>query len=130
MTLEQIKLEIYNLSIKYHNLQDDVVDEMNETEWIEEEVETLIVSYCENKGFLIQGFPTEKRALTDLDDDYFCRERFRLYLDKLSLQKDDVADLYWYYHKCFWPEFTESKKEFLTEIQLQLDSEGFYDVEL
>jgi len=119
--------------------QDPSWDEFIFAELIEMQAEDLIVDYCERQGYLINGFPTEMRKLFDdeeldeeleeLEEEYFCRERFRLYLDTLALEKEDVAELWWFYHHIFWPDWGVNKDEFLAEIKEDLEN-GSYDVEL
>ena len=104
---------------------------------IEEDAVRLIASYCEHNGYLINGFPTEKRKLFEKheyidgegEDEYFCRERFELYLDRLALEKDDVAELVWFYNNSFWPDTYSNKDSFLEMTKEMLDC-GIYDVEI
>jgi hypothetical protein len=117
------------LSTEHSKLNSDLSDE-KDAEQIELEVEQLITSYCEEKGYLVNGFPTEKRQVPeeDLEEDYFCRERYQLYLDTLATQKEDVAELKWCYVSNFWADQYESKEEYLQSLKDNLDSGVFYDV--
>ena len=47
--------------------------------------EELIIENCVSQGYLVNGFPTEKRKLSEeeLGEDYFCRERYQLYLGQV-----------------------------------------------
>jgi len=72
-----------------------------------------------------KGEPTD-----ELDEDYFCRERFQLYLDLLSLEKEDVADLTWFFVSAFWPAQFSDKQDYLMTIKEQIECGVFYDVEL
>ena len=129
MNLEQIKKQIFSLS-QEHQACDDGIDDFKDAEQIEKEAEQLISSYCEDMEYLINGFPTEKRKLPEeeLGDDYFCRERFQLYLDTLAIQKEDVAELMWCFVSSFWVDQYESKEEYLQSLQENLNSGVFYDV--
>ncbi len=128
MTIETIIAEIQNLAIQHKSVGDD----LNDAELIEQEAEQLIVSYCEQKGYLINGFPTEKKQLPEeeLEEDYFCKERYQLYLDTLSTQQNDVAELMWCYVSNFWADQYDSKEEYLQNLKDNLDSGVFYDVNL
>lgn len=125
MDFEKTNSAIFKLSLQ-HRTTDDELD----AELIEKEAEQLIVNYCEAKGYLVNGFPTEKRQLPEeeLEEDYFCRERYQLYLDKLATQHEDVADLMWCYVSNFWNDQYESKEEYLQNLRDNLNSGAFYDV--
>lgn len=118
------------LLAQVHKATGDDLDDFNDVELIEQEAEQLIVNYCEAKGYLVNGFPTEKRQLPEeeLEEDYFCRERYQLYLDTLATQQEDVADLMWCYVSSFWEDQYESKEEYLQNLRDNLDSGAFYDV--
>jgi hypothetical protein len=115
-----------------HKATGDDLDDFKDTELIEIEAEQLIVKYCEAKEYLINGFPTEKKQLPEeeLEEDYFCRERYQLYLDTLAPQKYDVAELMWCYVSNFWEGQYESKQEYIQNMKDNLDSGIFYDVSL
>lgn len=131
MTAEEVKERIAALQNKHHATGDDLSD-LNQAEMYEVEAEDLIVTYCEERGYLVNGFPTEKGNLDDeeYDEEYFSTERFRLYLDTLAVEKDDVADLLYYYQSSFWPNSFGTKQHLLDQIKVQLASGRFYDVEL
>lgn len=130
MQIEDIKQKITELAIQHF-----AIDDFKDCVHIEEEAEDLIVAFCEQRGYTVNGFPTQKRELYDIDKDeeeyeeYFCRERFQLYLDTLALQHDDVAELCWHYNSSFWPDFFGSKEEFLANA-LHDVTHGCYGVEL
>jgi hypothetical protein len=133
MTVEEIKIKITELAKKHAAINEENLGDFNDVELQETQVEDLIVAYCEEKGYLINGFPTEKRQLDEdeLDDeDYFCRERFQLYLDILTFQKDDVAELTWHFTESFWPEEFPSKKDFVAQAKERVECGVFYDVEI
>ena len=97
--------KIHELGLRHANIQEIGIDEFKEAELLEIEAEDLIISYCEEKGYQINGFPMDKRLLSEdeLEEDYFSRARFQLYLDMLTLEKDDVAELTWCIVSVFWP---------------------------
>jgi hypothetical protein len=129
MKTQEIKEKITELAQKYHLADEDEIG-FEIIYLYEQEAEDLIIAYCISQNYLINGFPTEKKVMEDDDDDYFCRERYQLYLDTLTLQKEDVANLMWTYNSHFWPKYFESKEEYIASIEHQLKSVGFYDVEL
>jgi Fe-S cluster assembly scaffold protein SufB len=128
---DNIKTTIISLS-KEHQMSDDDIDGFKDAELIEHKAEQLIVAYAEKNGYLINGFPTEKKQLPEeeLEEDYFCRERYQLYLDTLATQKDDVAELMWCYVSSFWVDQYESKEEYLQSLQDNLDSGVFYNIKI
>lgn len=129
MNIDKIKLEISRLS-QEHKATGDDLDDFKDAELIEKEAEQLIVKYCEAKGYLLNGFPTEKRQLPEeeLEEDYFCQERYQLYLNTLATQHEDVAELMWCYVSTFWEDQCESIEEYLQNLKDGLDSGVFYDV--
>jgi hypothetical protein len=131
MTLDEIKEKIKLLADKHISIDEDDLDAFDDAELLELEAEKLIVSYCEQNQYLINGFPTEKKKIEDeLDEDYFCRERYQLYLDKLLVEKEDVAELMWCFTSSFWPDSFESKEYYIQCIKEQLESGVFYEVDL
>lgn len=132
MYVEQIKTKITELAQKHAAIDEDNPSDFDDAEYLESQAIDIIIAYCEEKGYLINGFPTEKRKLEieELDDDYFCSERFRLYLDILTYQKEDVAELTWYFTDSFWPGTFATKQEFIEEAKERIDCGGFYDVTL
>jgi hypothetical protein len=75
MEIAVIKAEILKIYPKWNELGDNYDDEKY-AEIYESGVRSLIISYCENKGYEVEGYPFQKRILgkTDdfYDDDYFC----------------------------------------------------------
>ena len=128
-SIEEIKAKIAELA-QEHKATGDELDDFKDSELIEKEAEQLIVKYCEAKGYLVNGFPTEKRQVPeeDLEEDYFCQERYQLYLDTLATQHEDVAELMWCYVSSFWEDQCESKEEYIQNLKDGLDSGVFYDV--
>lgn len=132
MNKEKIKYEITELAKKHAIVKEDNVGDFHDAELIEIQAEDLIIAYCENKGYQINGFPTEKRKLNEeeLDEDYFCRERFHLYLDTLTYKKEDVGELTWHFTDSFWPGGFESKDDFIAQAKDRVEDGGFYDIEI
>jgi len=131
MNNDTIKNKITELSNQHHSVDGGDFKEIKSAELLESEAEDLIIEYCVNRNYLINGFPTQKKEMPEeYDEDYFSMERYQLYLDKLTLEKDDVAELTWCYVSSFWPDQFESKDEFMENIRHQINSSNFYDVDL
>jgi hypothetical protein len=136
MNLEDIKQKISHLVQKHSSIPENDLSDFGNAEILESEAFHLIVDYSESQGYLINGFPTEIRnryendeiSDEEYDEDYFCLERYELYLDTLTLQKDDVAELMWHYSNSFWPDQFESKEDYIESIKIQIESGVFYDV--
>lgn len=129
LSIEEVKTKIVELAQLHNALGDDLHD-FKDAELLEQEVEQLIVSHCVHLGYLINGFPAEKQQLTEdeLEEDYFCRERFQLYLDLNANIHEDIAELMWCYVSNFWSDQYASKEEYLRNLKDNLDSGSFYDV--
>jgi hypothetical protein len=133
MTINEINKKISELA-KIHAANDENnISDIKDAEFLEISALELIIDYCEDNKYLINGFPTEKRKLAPEeldDDDYFSMERFYLYLDILACQKQDVAELTWHFVSAFWPESYESMQDYLDQAKERIDCIGFYDVTL
>lgn len=128
--MNNIKIKIIQLAQNHHATDEKGIDELKDSELLEIDAENLIIAYCEEKKYLIKGFPTEKKKIKDqLDEDYFCRERYQYYLDCLTIEKKDVAELMWCYVSNFWPDSFDSKQEYILTIQEQLNSGVFYEID-
>ena len=122
MEPEEIKERIKELQ-KKHDATGGELDDVPFFELYEANAEDLIIDYCESKEYQINGFPTDKRKIggEEYDEDYFTRDRFQLYLDLLTIEKEDVADLTWFYVHNFWPEAFEDKEHYLRTIKHDLE---------
>lgn len=131
MTINTIKAQIQRLAEEHHAIDEVNLEDLKDTESLELDAEVLIKEYCEKQGYQVQGFPHEKRKINDEehDEDYFSLERFRMYLDHLTLTHNDVADLKWFYVDRFWPNWFENKKEYLNEIISGFKDGSAYDIE-
>ena len=107
MEIESIKNKI----LEIHEVWDvlgDCVDSFKYGEIHESYVVEIISDYCVDKGYEVDGFPMQKRALAtannDYDEDYFCHERYMKYLDVLATEHKDVFELMYYFSSTFWPD--------------------------
>lgn len=131
MTLNEIKENIKLLAKKHQSIDENDLDAFDDADLIELRAEKMIINYCEQQKYLVNGFPTEKKEIEDeLEEDYFCRERYQLYLDLLLVKKEDVAELMWCFTSRFWPDSFESKEFYIQCIKEQLESGVFYEVDL
>ena len=107
MEIESVKNRILGI----HEVWDvlgDCVDCFKYGEIHESYVVEIISDYCVDKGYEVEGFPMQKRALAtlnnDYDEDYFCHDRYIKYLDVLATEHEDVFELMYFYSSTFWPE--------------------------
>jgi len=132
MNTAEVKKAITELAKEHEAIDEATIDDFKDAEFIEWLATNVLLAYCEHHGYQINGFPTEKRKRPEgqLDDDYFCRERFLLYLDLLTLEKDDVAEICWFFNNSFRPDQAKTKAYFIQEVKEQIETGIFYDVEL
>ncbi len=123
MTVDEIKKEILECAKIWNEIEEEKIDDFS---WVEEDVETLILEYCESHNYIINGFPTEKRKMLE-EDEEFSREEIILYIELLAIEKDDVAELWWFYYKSFWGDSETTKEDFLKEVKERVEN-GFYSV--
>jgi hypothetical protein len=115
MDVEKIKAQILSIYHQWNSLS-NTMDDDKYAELYESDVRSLIIDYCESKGYEVEGYPFEKRILGETDqnydEDYFCYERNLKYLDILAATKDDVLDLMYFYSKTFWQDQVGTKEEY------------------
>jgi hypothetical protein len=123
-SINEIKQEIIELHKKWSSVGDSLSDFKN-AEYFEQKVNELLLGYCENNKYEIDGFPFVHRELSEtndeFDDDYFS-ERYNLYLFRVATEKLDVFELYHFYCNLFWPDFCENEEDTRTSIQLEIKS--------
>ena len=123
MTVDEIKDEILNSYSSWKSLGESIDDDKY-AENNESYIRTLIATYCEEQGYEVDGFPTEKRELGKTneyyDEDYFTWERDEKYIDILCLEKEDVLELRFFYYKTFWSDQVTSKEQIIEEINISL----------
>lgn len=119
MKFSEIIEKLFELGKKHNSIEEKGMNEIKEAELIEQEAFHLILQYCDEQGYSVDGFPHEKRNLPEeeIDEDYFCHDRFRLFLDILTLDNNDVAELMWAYVSAFWPNVAETKHEYIKMIK-------------
>ena len=124
----ELKEAIKKLAVEHQQTGDDLED-YKDSDLIELQAKQILIDYCVNCGYMINGFPHKMMEMDedDLEEDYFSSERYSLYLDSLTLIKEDVGELHWYLTKSFWSENFNSKSEYLTELKDLLESGVLYD---
>ena len=131
MDFENIKADILEIYPKWKALGSTYDDEKY-SEIYEGCVRDLIISYCESKGYEVEGYPFQKRILGATeeyyDEDYFCYERNLKYLDVLASTHDDVFEILYFYSKTFWPDQVGSQDEYRNYILENIKSNS-YDIE-
>ncbi len=91
MNFEEIINSISNLA-KEHSKSGDRVEDLKDTDWLENEAFNLIVDYCKHMKYQVGSFP---ESIAKDDSDEITDEHWMLYIDKLTLTNSDVADLHW-----------------------------------
>ena len=69
-------------------------------------MEDLIINYCEEKNYTINGLTIEKlKVLYEEDEDeLFPYESWLEVIEQLAFAHDDVAELLWFFYHTFWPD--------------------------
>ena len=131
MEIEKIKEEIEK-QYQQWKLVPGEIEDFTTAEIYESAVISLIIAYCENKGYEVEGFPLKKRILGKIDDfydeDYFCFWRYVKYLDVLATTKEDVLELLHFYGYTFNKNLTPTKEEYKNQI-LEYIRVNIYDIE-
>ncbi|MDD2819854.1 MAG: hypothetical protein PHW29_01195 [Flavobacterium sp.] len=131
MEIEKIKIQILTIYQKWNNLS-HTMDDDTYAEIFESDVRSLIINYCESKGYEVEGYPFQKRILGETDqnydEDYFCYERNLKYLDILAATKEDVLELMYFYSKTFWSDQVGTKEEYKKYL-IEGNENNSYDIE-
>lgn len=131
MEIEQIKAEIVKIFEHWKNTSNSIAGD-KDAELEESFVRDLILNYCENKGYEVDGYPFQKRILGETDntydEDYFCYERNIKYLDVLATIHEDVLEILYFYGKTFWPDQLESKEAYKKQLLLDI-LDNRYEIE-
>jgi hypothetical protein len=131
MVVEKIKAQILSIYHQWNNLS-HTTDDDTYAELYESDVRSLIIDYCESKGYEVEGYPFEKRILGETDqnydEDYFCYKRNLKYLDILAATKDDVLDLMYFYSKTFWQDQVGTEEEYKKYL-IEGNENNPYDIE-
>ena len=131
MEIDAIKVEIEKQYQQWKLIPGDI-ENFTTAEIYESAVRSIIIDYCEEKGYEVEGFPFQKRILGETDDyydeDYFCFWRYVKYLDVLATTKEDVLELLYFYSCTFWKDLEITKDEYRKDL-LEYIRVNIYDVE-
>lgn len=124
MTMDEIKYEINEFAKVYNMLNNRTYKEYLFTKIIEDEVTSLIFNYCQTNDNIINDSSTKKIKKIDnsnsQNDDSFSKEIQQLYIQLLSLEKQEIADLLWFYKSLFWPLWFDDRNKFIEQIRCEL----------
>lgn len=131
MEIESVKSKI----LEFHEVWDVIgnsSDDYYKGKIHESFVVDLLVEYCVERGYEVDGFPIKKRELSDnsnlCDEDYFCEARYVKYLDILATKNDDVLELMFFYSSTFWLEHFDDKIKYKNQL-LDYISCDVYEIE-
>lgn len=131
MEIDAIKVEIEK-QYKLWKIAPGDIEDFTTAEIYESAVRSMIIDYCEGKGYEVEGFPFQKRILGETDEyydlDYFCFWRYVKYLDILGTIKEDVLDLLYFYSCTFSKDLEISKEDYKKDL-LEFIRVNIYDVE-
>ena len=131
MEIDAIKVEIEKQYQQWKLIPGDI-ENFTTAEIYESAVRSIIIDYCEEKGYEVEGFPFQKRILGETDDyydeDYFCFWRYVKYLDVLATTKEDVLELLYFYSCTFWKDLEITKDDYRKDL-LEYIRVNIYDVE-
>lgn len=123
-SINEIKQEIIELHKNWSSVGDSLSD-FKDAEYFEQRINELLLGYCEDNKYEIDGFPFVHRELSktndEFDDDYFS-ERYDLYLFQVANEKSDVFELYHFYSNLFWPDFCENEEDTRNSILQEIQS--------
>ncbi len=111
----------------------DSLDDFKDVEYYESKVIDLLIKYCRENKYAINGFPFlhEELAKTneDLDSEYFS-ERYELYLYSVANENKDVLELLHYYWNLFWSDSIGDIEDTINTIKFEIkESEFDFEIE-
>jgi GTPase SAR1 family protein len=129
MNIDDIKYEIIEFAKVYNMLNNKTYKEYLFAKIIEDEVISLIYNYCQSNDSIINDSSPKKIKKLDNSksqhDDSFNKEIQRLYIQLLSLEKQEIADLFWFYKSQFWPLWFDDRNKFIEQIRCEIIN-GFF----
>lgn len=109
--LKQAITVISEIHTRYRN----VVADSKGADFLEKKAFNFIIDYCSERKYKVDGFPTDSTLYDELTYNHWM-----LYVDKLTLAHDDVAQLHWHWVISFWPKEYESFDVFLGMIKARI----------
>jgi hypothetical protein len=107
MNPQDVKKAITVISEIYTRYSNMVADSDGKT-FLEKKAFNLIIEYCQKMQYKADGLPSTSTVEEELTE-----EHWMLYIDKLTLVHDDVAQLHWHWATSFWPKEYESFEVFI-----------------
>jgi len=107
-TTEDLKNLINELSLDFIELEENDINDLKKVEEIESEVQALILGFAIEKGYVSENDINEINNKSKL-------------LDLLTVNNPIICDITWFYISRFYPDFYESKEEFLEMCKVNLD---------
>ena len=68
LTNTEIKQKISARAQKHAASNETIIDDFMDSKLLERDAKHLIIQYCENQGYLINGFPTEMKRRYENDE--------------------------------------------------------------
>ena len=99
MSIAHVQERLFELAKAHHAIDDPGLDELKDAEIIEAQAMGLILDHC--------------RSQSHLPDKAVPMAAQQRVLDRLALEKDDVAELMWFYTSHFWPGTFENRQDYL-----------------
>lgn len=99
MDFLETKEKIQQLIKEINSVEDtDTFDDIKDVELLESFIREILLSYCQEMNYEIEGFPFVQLAKIEnrdpgYDEDFMTYERMDLYLHRLALEKRDVFEL-------------------------------------
>ena len=107
-TTEDLKNLINELSLDFIELEENDINDLKIVEEIEFEVQELILDFAIEQGYVSENDVNEINNKSKL-------------LDLLTVNNPIICDITWFYISRFYPDFYESKDEFLEMCKVNLD---------
>jgi hypothetical protein len=123
MNPQDVKKAITVISEIYTRYSNMVADSEGKN-FLRKKAFNLIIEYCQKMQYKADGLPSTSTVEEELTE-----EHWMLYIDKLTLVHDDVAQLHWHWATSFWPKEYESFEVFIYMIKERIGG-SFYDVTL
>jgi hypothetical protein len=110
--LKQAITVISEMQTRYSNM----VSHSEGIDFFEKKAFNLIIDYCHKMKYKSDGLPTDTSLCNEI-----IYKQWMLYVDKLTLVFDDVAQLHWHWVISFWPGKYESFEVFRAIIKKRVD---------
>jgi hypothetical protein len=127
MTIPEIIHAIHELAEEHRQAGNDI-DDLKDTDWLESKGFQLIIDHCLAAGLLVNGFPANIEE-GFLGEEEVTDEHWQLYIDLLTIDHPEIAELHFEWTRAFWPEEFTSQEDWLENVQARVNS-SFYSIHL